>query len=580
MAIKFDKVDVVVVGTGWAGGIPSAELTKKGYKVVALERGKDHDHSDFVGSKDELRYASRYEIMTDNSIQTVTARGGLDDEAFPLRTQGENFEGNNVGGSSVHWSGVTQRGRKFDLEAYKTTVEKYGKDKIPADMNLQDMGISYDELEPYFDQFEKTAGISGEEDPMGPPRSSSYPTGPMRPSYPVRLFKDAAKELGYHPVMVPSANLSEQYENPDGETINACQYCSFCMMYGCDFGAKSDPVATVLATAKKTGSFELRTNAYARRITHKNGKATGVLYVDMRTGIEYEQPADVVILAGYTITNTRLMLLSEIGKPYDPTTGTGVIGKNTAGLQSPGGSATGFFEDKKFNLFAGSGALGGTFSDLDSDNIDNSDLDFIGGGICEIRQRGTGPIGFNPVPEGTPRWGKEFKETSLHYANRMLSVGFMAPSFGWKFNYMDLDPNYTDMFGDPLLRITHSVTEQDKKFNEYFSERAAEIMKKMGADIIEKSSPPESWSHTQGYGETSGGVIMGDNPETSAVNNYSQVWEMDNLFVIGASSLTHKIPQQTGTIGALAYRAAEGIDKYLSGEGGLLVEKKSETQKA
>ncbi|MEI3607720.1 GMC family oxidoreductase [Pseudogracilibacillus sp. SE30717A] len=580
MAIKLDKVDVVVVGTGWSGGIPSAELAKKGHKVVALERGKDHDHSDFVGSKDELRYASRYEIMTDNSISTVTARGSLDDEAFPLRTQRENFEGNNVGGSSVHWSGVTQRGRKFDLQARTITVEKYGEGKIPKDMNLQDMGISYDELEPYFDQFEKTAGTSGEEDPKGPPRSDAYPTGPMRASYPVKLFKEAASNLGYHPIMVPSANLSEQYENPDGETINACQYCSFCMMYGCDFGAKSDPVATVIPTAKKTGNFELRTNSYARRVTHKNGKATGVLYVDMRTGIEYEQPADVVILAGYPITNTRMMLLSKIGKPYDPKTGEGVIGKNSAGLTSPGGSATGFFEDKKFNLFMGSGALGGTFSDLDSDNIDNSDLDFIGGGICEIRQRGSGPIGSNPVPQGTPSWGKEYKEKSLYYNNRALSVGFMSPSFGWKFNYMDLDPNYTDMFNDPLLRITHSVTEQDQNYSEYFSDRAEEIMKEMGADIIEKSSPPQGWSHTQGYGETSGGVIMGDDPEISAVNNYSQVWDMENLFVIGASALTHKIPQQTGTIGALAYRAAEGIDKYLSDGGGLLVEKKSETQNA
>lgn len=32
MAIKLDKVDVVVVGTGWAGGIPSAELAKKDIK--------------------------------------------------------------------------------------------------------------------------------------------------------------------------------------------------------------------------------------------------------------------------------------------------------------------------------------------------------------------------------------------------------------------------------------------------------------------------------------------------------------------------------------------------------------------
>src|SRR5699024_3818190 len=147
---------------------------------------------------------------------------------------------------------------------------------------------------------------------------------------------------------IPSANLSERYENPDGEVINQCQYCSFCMMYGCDFGAKSDPVVTVIPTAQKTGNFDLRTESYARRVIHENGKATGVIYVDTRTGQEYIQPADIVVLGAYTLSNTKLMLLSEIGKPYDPKTRTGVIGKNAAGfeLSTPGGSARGFLEDK------------------------------------------------------------------------------------------------------------------------------------------------------------------------------------------------------------------------------------------
>src|SRR5699024_8749928 len=112
---------------------------------------------------------------------------------------------------------------------------------------------------------------------------------------------------------------------------------SFCMLYGCDFGAKSDPIVTTIPTAKETGNFELRTNAYARRVMHKDGKATGILYTDMKTGKEYEQPADVVLLGGYTLSNTKLMLLSEIGEPYDPETKTGVIGKNAGGFSSPHG---------------------------------------------------------------------------------------------------------------------------------------------------------------------------------------------------------------------------------------------------
>ena len=39
--------------------------------------------------------------------------------------------------------------------------ERYGKSFIPADMTIQDWGITYDELEPYYDRFEYTAAVSG-----------------------------------------------------------------------------------------------------------------------------------------------------------------------------------------------------------------------------------------------------------------------------------------------------------------------------------------------------------------------------------------------------------------------------------
>src|SRR5699024_4142648 len=136
-----------------------------------------------------------------------------------------------------------------------------GKDKIPDGMTIQDWGITYNEMEPYYERCEKTAGISGERDPLEPPRSSDYPTPPMKESPPVRLFKYAAKNLCYHPYQVASANLSERYENPDVQVINQCQFCAFCTQYGCVFGAKSDALVTVIPTAQEHDNFELRTES-------------------------------------------------------------------------------------------------------------------------------------------------------------------------------------------------------------------------------------------------------------------------------------------------------------------------------
>src|SRR5699024_2569021 len=211
------------------------------------------------------------------------------------------------------------------------TEEKYGKNKISYDYLLQDWGITYDELEPYFYKFEETAGISGEDNPKGAPRKNDYPTPPMKSTPILDRFKKAAKNLDLHPFQMPSANLSEQYENPDGETIQACQYCGFCERFGCEYGAKSTPNVTVIPTAEKTGK-------------------------------EFEQPADVVVLTSYTLNNTRLLLHSEIGEPYNPDTGEGVIGRNYCYQILAG--ATGFFEDEKFNTFMGAGALGATVDDF------------------------------------------------------------------------------------------------------------------------------------------------------------------------------------------------------------------------
>jgi len=573
MAKKLDKVDVVVVGTGWAGGVVSAELSKAGYQVVALERGENRNTADYTGVKDELRFTNRYQMMQNLSHETITSRNTMDEEALPVRTRQEMMAGTDLGGGGVHWAGATYRFMPYDFEIYSKTVERYGKSKIPDGMTIQDWGITYDEFEKYYDRFEKTAGLSGEQDPIGAEHSSDYPTPPMKETPNLRLFKDAAKNLGYHPFQIPSSNLSERYENPDGQVINQCQYCSFCTRYGCDFGAKSDPVVTVIPAAKQTGNFELRTESYVRRVLHNDGKATGVMYVDTKTGEEFEQPAHVVVLSAFTFTNNRLLLLSGIGEPYDPETRKGVIGRNFNGqFNITFLGARGFFDEKKFNLYMGAGALGATFSDLAGDNFDHSDLDFIHGGGVEIRQYGHGPIASNKVPKGTPKWGKEFKDKSIFYTNRNLVVWYTPAIMPWWHNYTDLDPTYKDDFNDPLLRITNKYTDQDRSIAKFGVKKCKKVMEEMGADIVDEDEVPYEFDHIYQGGHYAGGVIMGDDPDTSAVNNYLQMWDAENLFVVGGSAFPHFANRHpTATIGALGYRAAEGIDKYLKNGGGSLV---------
>lgn len=570
MATTLDKVDVVTVGVGWTGGIIAAECAKEGLKVIGLERGQERSTADYSMVHDEYRYAVRYELMQDLSKETITFRNSRNQRALPMRQLGSFLLGEGLGGAGTHWNGQTWRFLPYDFEIKSMTDEKYGANKLPAEYTLQDWGITYDELEPYFDKFEKTAGISGEDkNPFWGKRSAEYPTPPMKKTPLLSKFETATSNLGYTPFMLPSANLSEAYENPDGQQISACQYCGFCERFGCEYGAKTSPEITVVPTARETGNYDIRFNANVVEVLKEGDRVTGVRYIDTVTFEEFIQPAEVVVLTSYVLNNAKLLMVSEIGQMYDPETGRGSLGKNYAYQILPG--ASGFF-DEQMNVFMGAGALGMSIDDFNGDAFDHGDLDFIHGASLSMTQTGSRPIATNPLPPDTPAWGAEFKKASIENYTRTLSVGGQGASMPHRDNYMTLDGTYKDIYGLPLLQLTYNFTDQDRALHKYITEKAAEIMQEMGAKTVVGRSPISDYDIVP-YQTThnTGGTIMGADPETSVVNNYLQHWDMENLFVVGAGNFAHNGGYNpTGTVGALAYRCAEGVIKY-SQDGGSLV---------
>ena len=570
MVTTLDSVDVVTVGVGWTGGIIAAECAKEGLKVVGLERGRERGTEDFSIVHDEYRYAVRYELMQDLSRETITFRNSRQQRALPMRQMGSFLLGEGLGGSGTHWNGQNWRFLPYDFQIKTMTDQKYGANKLPAEYTIQDWGITYDELEPYFDRFEKTAGISGEDNnPFWGQRSSPYPTPPMKKTPLLQRFETAASNLGLSPFMMPSANLSEAYENPDGQQINACQYCGFCERFGCEYGAKTSPEITVVPAARETGNYEIKFNANVVEVMKEGDRVTGVRYYDTETFEEFIQPANVVVLTSYVLNNAKLLMVSDIGQQYDPETGQGTLGKNYAYQILPG--ASGFF-DEQMNTFMGAGALGMTVDDFNGDAFDHGDLDFIHGASLSMTQTGSRPILHNPIPPDTPSWGADFKRASIENYTRTLSVGGQGASMPHRENYMALDGTYKDIYGVPLLQLTYNFTDQDRALHSYLTERAGEIMQEMGAKTVVGGNPISDYDIVP-YQTThnTGGTIMGADPGTSVVNNFLQHWDAENLFVVGAGNFAHNGGYNpTGTVGALAYRCAEGVIRY-SREGGSLV---------
>jgi gluconate 2-dehydrogenase alpha chain len=586
VATQLKPVDVVTVGVGLTGTILAKELADTGLKVVGLERGRWRDTDpDFAmpGAHDELKYVRRHELMQDLSKETLTFRNAMSETALPMRNLGSFLPGEGVGGAAVHWGGLTWRFLPWDFETKSRTLARYGKNQVAEDCTLQDWGVTYDELEPHFDRFEYLYGISGKAgnlqgkiipggNPFEGPRSREYPNPPLKTAYSSALFAKAAQAMGYKPFPVPTGANSRPYKNEYGATIAACVYCGYCQFFGCEMGAKASPQTAVLPALMQNKNFELRTlcNVIKVNLDSEKKRAVSVTYVDSR-GREFEQPAELVLLTSYVLNNTRLMLLSGIGKPYDPVSGTGVVGRSYA-YQTPS-SVTLFFEDKNFNSFMGAGGLGLAIDEFNGDNFDHSGLGFIGGGFMQAGSNGARPIEVRPVPAGTPRWGSDWKKAVAKYFNRSFGITIQGACQSYRTNYLDLDPTYRDAYGLPLLRMTFDRHENETKMSVWLTNKAAEIAKAVGPAKMNVS--PRTGRYTiVPYQSThnTGGAVMGADPATSAVNKYLQSWDVPNVFVVGASAF----PQNggynpTGTVGALTFQALDAIKtKYLKRPGRLV----------
>lgn len=141
------------------------ELTEAGLHVVALERGPMQDtypEGSYPQVIDELTYSVRKKLFVDVSKETVTVRHSVNDVALPNRQLGAFLPGKGVGGAGLHWSGVHFRVDPVELRLRSHYEERYGRTFIPEGMTIQDFGVSYEELEPYFDFAEKVFGTSGQ----------------------------------------------------------------------------------------------------------------------------------------------------------------------------------------------------------------------------------------------------------------------------------------------------------------------------------------------------------------------------------------------------------------------------------
>jgi choline dehydrogenase-like flavoprotein len=531
-----DRVDFVIIGAGAAGGVMAKELSTAGFRIVVLEQGPYLHEHDF--KHDEVGTAFRNQLTNDPKRQPSTFRKTGSAKAAPAPSRAVIY-GRMVGGGTAHFTANYWRFHEIDF----VERSKWG---AISDTGFDDWPIRYAELEPYYTKAEEELGVSGlaGASPFDPPRSKPYPLPPLPVKSSGVIFERAARKLGLHPFPSPMAILSKPYRGR-----NACLHCGFCEGYGCEVGAKSSTLASVIPVAERTSRCEIRAKCYVRQIeVDKAGRVTGATYFNTSKREVFQRAKAVVVCCNGSET-PRLLLMSRSSRfPDGLANSSGLVGKY---LMFDSGAFCGATFEHALNDFKSVqvSRLLHDFYDADPKR------GFFGGGGIDARFD-LNPIAFaqGGLPQDAPQWGADYKRMLRESFTHTMYLLAHSTTLPLESNSISLDPDVKDFWGLPALRVTFKNHSDDLKTMQFLLDRQMEILDAAGAR--------RTWAYpveetTQGV-HLLGTCRMGTDPKRSVIDPYHRSHDVPNLFLVdGSSFVTSGRNQPTCTIQALAYRAAD-----------------------
>jgi choline dehydrogenase-like flavoprotein len=561
--------DICIVGSG-AGASPVAyTLAKAGAKVLVLEKGPWLTEENFF--KDELTISihDAYNPKLENEQHVIEEQ--YQDEAGNLFWQGEPtsesgwsfWNGTVVGGSSNFMSGYFHRLKPIDFRLRSEFGEI-------ENANVVDWPISYKELEPYYAQVEREVGVSGRvvKHPHQEPRSTDFPYPPIA-ELPMSAWIDkTATEIGYHPIPVPRAVLSQPAMGR-----RSCEYSGYCSSYGCASGAKGSGRAALLNHAVASGNCTIKPNSKVYKIaTDEQGEISGVLYYDQQ-GRKQKATAKIYVVACQAIETSRLLLASTGEKfPHGLANNSGQVGKNL--VFSAGGTGSGdfFFDELTPKQVQEMKVVGPFINRALQDWYQIDDKAFVGANNKGQAKGGTIDFLFHQNPIARARgtqwqtddndntqliWGEQLKQSMKEEFTTYKTLRFEVFN-DWLPNddcFVSLDDDVTDKWGDPVAKVRVGYLDHDLTVGEYLAEKAEKLLHAMGAKNVSSSISGAPASNLM-----AGGCRFGDDPKTSVLNKNCQAHEVDNLYVTDGSFMpTGGSVPYTFTIYANAFRVADHI---------------------
>ena len=167
-----------------------------------------------------------------------------------------------VGGAANHWGGLHWRYLPSDHLCRSHIVDRYGAKVIPADMTIQDWAMTYDELKPYYDKFEKLCGVSGKAGNLRGQKidggnvfegsaQNEYPNPPLKMTSPRCCSRRRRRSSAIIRSRNPSATQAGPIPTARALRSAAASIAATATSTGCEANAKAGPQACILPLLRR-----------------------------------------------------------------------------------------------------------------------------------------------------------------------------------------------------------------------------------------------------------------------------------------------------------------------------------------
>ncbi len=561
--------DVIVVGSGAAGGMAAYQLATAGIKVLLLEAGRMLDWAREYRTM-EWPYQSlrRSRLPPDERALNVAEYSFMDrpygnHPAFAKYKKLASYAGNTftrnwvvdekqhpTTGTPYSWVRARVLGGKTNF--WGRGALRYGPLEFKAasrDGFDVDWPISYEDVKPYYDKVDLLLGCSGTTEGL-----EQVPDGifqrPSKLNCVEVSFKRSIAKMGRHYIPGRAGVTTDGVMN---------QYRLKCLGRGrcgrgCNVNASFHSPTALIYPARDTGNLTLRPYSVVSEVLldESTNRASGVRVIDAETREVMDFKARVVVLGAGTLDSTRILLNSK-SRRYPNGLG------NTSDV-------LGRYLSEHIMGIRGSGYMPvriGTEPTLDDGrpvapyvprfrNLTDRHPDFIRGYHF---QGGGGASEFPGVAHELPGFGKSFKSNVRKYYPAAFALGGFGEVLPRRENRVRLDDEVTDAWGIPVLRFEYRFGDNEMKMAKDMADSLEEMLTLAGAENIRinREPTPPGWSIHE-----IGTARMGADPKTSYTDPNCRLHDVPNVYLADAAPFVSGGTQNTTwTILAMCWRTMD-----------------------